>query len=77
MKNINIFALKMANAMFAETLDNFQYLKRIIHESQICAYNSLSKNIASREITWSSLLESKVIQWTLHKPLIWHLNCIY
>jgi hypothetical protein len=31
-----IFTLKMATAMFAETLDNFQHSKRLIPDSRSC-----------------------------------------
>jgi hypothetical protein len=42
------FTLKMATAMFAETLDTFQHSTRLFPESRSCALNSSRENLKAK-----------------------------
>jgi hypothetical protein len=56
--NRYIFTLKMATAMFTETLNNFQHSTRLNPESRSCTLNSSRENLRIR---------IKRHSWRLHK----------
>jgi hypothetical protein len=47
---VAIFRIKMATAMFSETLQNYQHSTRLIPESQSCASNSNRENVRISKI---------------------------
>jgi hypothetical protein len=52
-----IFTLKIATAMFVETLDNFQHSSRFIPETRSCTLNSSCENLRTRNSLYLDLFQ--------------------